>query len=261
MRNIKLVIEYEGTEYEGWQVQAPLKAVPSHFMPGRRFRTIQETIEAVLRQLLQKKVRLAASGRTDAGVHALAQVANFHTTSAMPLKALHRALNSLLPPDISITKVQEAPADFHSRYSAKTKLYRYTILNRPYPSALRRAFVHFCDYPLDIRLMNTEARALKGTRDFTSFHAVPEPEKKGRSSVRTIRRISVLRRGSDIVIEVEANGFLQNMVRTIVGTLIEIGRGKFPAGSAKRILEARDRRCAGPTAPARGLCLVRVSYR
>jgi tRNA pseudouridine38-40 synthase len=139
-------------------------------------------------------------------------------------------------------------------------LYRYTILNRPYPSALRRAFTHFCDFPLDVRVMNKEARALKGSHDFTSFHAVPEPEKKGRSSVRTIRRISVRRFKGDIVIEVEADGFLKNMVRTIAGTLIEAGRGKLPAGSVKRILDARDRNCAGPTAPARGLCLVRVRY-
>jgi len=253
MRNIKLTIEYDGTAYEGWQIQNPAKdGGPSRHPP-----TIQATIEKHLRHILGEPVKLTGSGRTDTGVHAAGQVANFFTRSRIPLAGLRKALNSLLPPDIVIIAAVEAAEDFHSRFSAKNKLYRYTILNRDYPSALRRDFVHFCDYPLSLALMRKEAAVLKGTHKFTAFHAA---DKKERSSVRTIRRISVVRKGEDIVIEIEANGFLKNMVRTIVGTLIEIGRGRFPAGSMKKILASRDRKQAGPTAAAAGLCLVRVDY-
>lgn len=253
MRNIRLTIEYNGTAYEGWQVQNP----PKGGGPSRHPPTVQATIEKRLRDILGEPVKLTGSGRTDAGVHAAGQVANFFTASRIPLAGLRKALNSLLPPDIVVLRAAGAAADFHSRFSAKSKLYRYTILNRAHPSALRRDFVHFCDYPLSVPLMRKEAAVLKGTHDFTAFHAA---DKKERSSVRTIRRIAVARKGKDIVIEIEANGFLKNMVRTIVGTLIEIGRGRFPAGSMRKILSSRDRKQAGPTAAARGLCLVRVSY-
>ncbi|MGE5309306.1 MAG: tRNA pseudouridine(38-40) synthase TruA [Deltaproteobacteria bacterium] len=248
MRNIKLIIEYDGTAYEGWQVQN---------LKGRTARTIQETICRALEGIVGGKVKLTGSGRTDAGVHALAQVANFHTASKIPVRNLQKALNSVLPDDIVITKAEEVDDDFHARYSAKWKLYRYTILNRQYPSAIRRNFVAFVDYPLSAAAMKREAAALKGRHDFRSFHAADNEEK---SSVRTIRKIAVRKSGDDIVIEVEADGFLKNMVRTIAGTLIETGRGKFPAGSMKRILAAKDRRQAGPTAPASGLALVKVTY-
>ena len=254
MRTIKLTIEYDGTAYEGWQVQNPSKGGHG---PSRNRPTIQATIEKHLRKILGEPVKLTGSGRTDAGVHAAGQVANFSTSSRIPLAGLQKALNCLLPPDIAIIAVAEAAQGFHSRFSAKDKLYRYTILNRSYPSALRRDFVSFCDYPLNVALMRREAAALKGTHVFTAFHAA---DKKERSSIRTISRISVARRGEDVVIEIEANGFLKNMVRTIAGTLIEIGRGKFPAGSMKKILAGRDRKKAGPTASACGLCLIRVRY-
>jgi tRNA pseudouridine38-40 synthase len=255
LRNIKLTIEYEGTGYEGWQVQNPSDPVLSHLR--RRPRTIQAAIEHALAKVLKEKVKLTGSGRTDAGVHALAQVANFFTGSAIPLKGLQKALNGILPEDITISGVEEADGKFHSRYSAKWKLYRYTILNRAYPSALRRNFVWFTDYRLNAALMAREARVLKGTHDFRSFQG---HDKKERSSVRTVRRISVKRSGDEVVIEIEANGFLKNMVRAVVGTLADIGRGRFPEGSMKRILAARDRSQAGPTAPASGLCLIKVTY-
>jgi tRNA pseudouridine38-40 synthase len=256
VRNIKLTIEYEGTEYEGWQVQNPSRSVPSHFRRAAK-KTLQAELEKALRMILREKVRLTGSGRTDAGVHACGQVANFHTVSAIPLYGLQKALNAVLHPDISISSVKEVPAGFHSRFSAKGKFYRYTILNRAYPSSLRRNFVLFCDYPLNVSAMAREARVLKGTHDFRSFHSADEKE---RSSVRTIRRIAVVRKGEEIHIDIEANGFLKTMVRTIAGTLIEIGRGRFPAGSMKMILAARNRTAAGPTASPQGLCLMRVKY-
>lgn len=254
VRNIKLTIEYKGTGYEGWQVQNPAKS--SRF-PVREAKTVQAVIESALQPILNEKVKLTGSGRTDAGVHARAQVANFHTSSAIPSGRLRRALNGALPRDISISKAEDVPEGFHSRFSAKWKLYRYTVLNRAYPSALANDFVYFCDYALDITAMRREARALKGTHDFRSFHAAGDGE---RSSVRTIRRLTIARKGDEIAITIEASGFLKNMVRTIAGTLIEVGRGRFSRGSMKRILDARDRKSAGPTAPPQGLCLLKVTY-
>lgn len=253
MRNILLEIEYDGTAYAGWQVQNASKT-------GRGPKgsvTVQSTLCAALDNILGEKVMLTGSGRTDAGVHAQAQAANFHTASSIPVRGLQKALNSALPPDIRITACREVPEDFHARYSAKWKLYRYTILNSPIQSALRRHYVFYCDYPLDVGRMSREASALKGTHDFSSFHAA---EAKRESSVRTVRRISIAKKGDTVTIEIEANGFLKNMVRTIAGTLIDIGRGRFPAGSMRRILAAKDRKAAGPTAPPQGLCLVKVWY-
>ena len=234
MRNLKLEIEYDGTNYCGWQVQK------SH-----RSKSIQEVIEKTLRKILQERVRLIASGRTDAGVHALGQVANFKTRSKIPSGKLQRALNGLLPDDISIIKVEEKPLDFHSRFRAKSKVYQYTILNRAYPSALLRNRVYFYPYPLNIRLMRKKARSLLGKHDFKSFCASASSVK---DTVRTIKRLSIKKSGPALItIEIEADGFLYNMVRRIAGTLIETGRGKSP-------------KLAGPTAPACGLRLVKVRY-
>jgi tRNA pseudouridine38-40 synthase len=246
MRNLKLEIEYEGTNYCGWQVQNS-----SHK------KSIQEVIEKTLRRILQEKIRLIASGRTDAGVHALAQVANFETKSNIRPQKLQRALNSLLPQDIVITAIEEKNPDFHSRFSAKSKTYRYSILNRSYPSALLRNTVYHYPYPLDIKLMQKEAKILLGKHNFKSFQASGKLE---RDPVRTIKSIKITKSQDRIYIDIEADGFLYNMVRNIVGTLLEIGRGKLPEGSLKKILSAKDRRLAGPTAPAKGLCLIRVKY-
>jgi tRNA pseudouridine38-40 synthase len=259
MPNFRLEIEYEGTNYCGWQVQ-----------PHRRLKSIQQVIEEVLRKILQEKVKLVASGRTDAGVHALAQVANFKTNSQISLDKLQHGLNSLLPPDIVIKAIEEVPADFHSRFQAKSKVYRYVVLNRAYPSALLRNTVYQYPYPLDLQLMRKEAKALLGKHDFKSFCATAGSTK---TTIRTIKHIRIYHeprtmnyepktQPSDclIYIEIEADGFLYNMVRNIVGTLLEIGRGKMPAGSLKKILLAKDRKLAGPTAPAQGLCLLRVKY-
>jgi tRNA pseudouridine38-40 synthase len=245
-RNLRLEIEYDGTNYCGWQVQN------SH-----QHKSIQGAIEKTLQKILQEKIRLVASGRTDAGVHAFDQVANFKTRSDIPLKKLQTALNGLLPDDIAVIKIEEANPDFHSRFCAKSKVYRYTILNRPYPSPLLRKKVFFYRWPLDIKIMQKEARVLIGRHNFKCFQAA---DKKKRDAVRTIKRLKITRAKNLIYIEVEADGFLKNMVRNIAGTLMEIGRGKLPEGSLKKILLSKNRNLAGPTAPAKGLALVKVNY-
>jgi len=245
MRNIKLTIEYDGKNYAGWQSQA------------RKHKTIQETLETALKRILQKKTKVTASGRTDAGVHARAQVANFKTDSGMASEKLCLALNAVLPDDISIIKAEQISPDFHSRLSAKSKVYRYTILNRPSRPAVLRGMVYFFPHALDLGLMRKEAKVLLGRHNFKSFQAA---DKKERSALRTIKNLRVARDNDLIHIDIEADGFLYNMIRNIVGTLIEVGRGRLAQGSTKKILLAKDRRLAGPTVPAKGLCLLEVKY-
>jgi tRNA pseudouridine38-40 synthase len=247
IRNIRLTIEYDGTDYCGWQVQSRNSSKKS----------IQAVIEKALQKILQEKIKLIGSGRTDAGVHALAQVANFRTKAKIPATNLQKALNSILPDDISIFKAEDVKPDFHSRFSAKSKIYRYTILNRSYPSALSRNTAYFFTYPLNVKLMQKESRVLLGRHNFKSFQLTQKQEK---NPVRTIEQIRVQKKADLIHIDIEADGFLYNMVRSIAGTLIEIGRGKLAPGSLKRILFAKNRKFAGPTALARGLCLLEVKY-
>ncbi|MBU3958521.1 MAG: tRNA pseudouridine(38-40) synthase TruA [Candidatus Omnitrophica bacterium] len=253
LRNIKLTIEYDGTDYCGWQIQK------SHTPHASRYtsKSIQGTIEKVLSEILQRKIRLIGSGRTDAGVHAQGQVANFKTDSNIPLEKLQKALNALLPGDIVITKTKEVDMDFHSRFYAKSKVYRYTILNRPYPSALLKNRVYFYPYPLDIKLMRDESKVLLGRHDFSAFCASGSAHK---NSARAIKKIKIIKENDLLCIDIEADGFLYNMARNIAGTLIEIGRGRFPKGRLRKILLSRSRRLAGPTLPAQGLCLVKVKY-
>ncbi len=266
MRNLKLQIEYDGTNFCGWQVQNS----PQSIVRSPQKKSIQETIEKVLWKILQEKVKVISSGRTDAGVHAFGQVANFKTNSKISLEKLQRALNGLLPDDITINKIEEVSLDFHSRFAARSKVYRYAILNRPYPSALLRNRVYFYPYPLDVKLMREEAKYLIGKHDFKVFCASGSSTK---DTIRIIKKITIrktncglstmdyrLKDDCLIVIDIEADGFLYNMVRNIVGTLLEIGRGNFPKGSLKKILLSRDRKLAGPTVPAYGLCLLKVQY-
>ncbi|MDI6758920.1 MAG: tRNA pseudouridine(38-40) synthase TruA [Candidatus Omnitrophota bacterium] len=260
MRNIRLEIEYDGTNYCGWQIQ-------NRHTSGAKYRwSIQEVIEKTLQKILQEKIKIIASGRTDAGVHARAQTANFKTNNNISPEKLQKALNGLLPEDISVNKVFDAPLNFHSRFSAKTKVYRYTILNRSFSQPLLRNTVYHYPYPLNIRLMQDEANALLGRHDFKAFCASNSNIK---DTFRTIKKISIRKTSSCtlcpistafLVIEIEADGFLYNMVRNITGTLLEIGRGKFPVGSIKKILHSANRIFAGPTAPAKGLCLLKVKY-
>lgn len=244
MRNIRLVIEYDGTNYAGWQVQKNAKS-------------IQATLETALKRILREKIKLISCGRTDSGVHAKGHVANFKTNSKIPLVNIQRGLNSILPKDIVIKEAKEVPLDFNSRFDAKSKVYRYTILNRSCPAALYRNYFYHIPYKLDLNLMRREAKVLLGRHDFKSFQAA---DKKERSSVRTIKKLTVKKKGDFIEIEMEADGFLYNMARNIVGTLVEIGRGRFKPGSMKNILKAKDRNLAGRTAPAKGLCLAEVKY-
>lgn len=245
MRNIKLTIEYDGSGYAGWQEQ------------GRKHRTIQEALEKALYKILHKRIRVFGSGRTDAGVHARAQVANFKADSGIAVEKLRMALNALLPEDISVIRAQEEVPGFHSRFSAISKVYRYAILNRPSKPAILRGTVYFYPHRLNLGLMRSEARELLGKHDFKSFQAA---DKKEKGAVRTIRDIKIIRNKDLIYIDIEAEGFLYNMARNIAGTLIEVGRGRFPKGSVKKILRARNRNLAGPTLPAKGLCLVEVKY-
>ncbi|MCM8763146.1 MAG: tRNA pseudouridine(38-40) synthase TruA [Candidatus Omnitrophica bacterium] len=249
MRNIKITLEYDGRRYAGWQIQ------PKNQTAKRQ--TIQESIEKTLQKILQEKIKVIGSGRTDAGVHALAQVANFKTHSKIPLEKLQKALNALLPEDMVVNKIEEVGPDFHARFQAKSKLYRYTILNRRYPSVFLRHYAYFYPYPLDVNLMRKEAQYLVGRHNFKSFYT---SDKKIRNPVRTIKYIKIKNNKGLITIDIEADGFLYNMARNIVGTLLEIGRGRFPQGSMKKILLAKDRTKAGPTVPAGGLCLIRVNY-
>jgi len=246
-RNLRLEIEYDGTNYCGWQTQKNL----------RHRKTIQDAIEKTLRKIIQEEIHLIVSGRTDAGVHARAQVVNFKTSRAISAKKLQIALNGLLPDDIAVRKISEAPLDFHSRFDAKSKLYRYVILNRPYSAPLLRKEVYFYPHPLNISLMRREAKALLGRHNFRSFQAT---EKKEKNPFKSIKKIGITRKGPFLRIDIEADGFLYNMMRNIVGTLISVGRGRLPKGSLKRILMAKDRRAAGQTAPARGLSLIKVRY-
>ncbi|OGX30162.1 MAG: tRNA pseudouridine(38-40) synthase TruA [Omnitrophica WOR_2 bacterium RIFCSPLOWO2_12_FULL_51_24] len=244
MRNILLKIEYDGTNYAGWQYQKNAKS-------------IQETMEAALKRITGRKARLISCGRTDAGVHALGHIANFVTDSQMPLFRLQKALNGVLPKDIVVKEVRDVPLKFNSSRDAKSKLYVYTILNDPAGCALSRGYVRHVPYKLNLNLMIGAAKCLLGRHNFKSFQAA---DNRKRSSVRTIKRLEIKKKGDLIKIEVEGDGFLYNMVRNIAGTLIEIGRGRFKPGSMKKILKAKDRKLAGPTAPAKGLCLVEVKY-
>ncbi|MFH1281863.1 MAG: tRNA pseudouridine(38-40) synthase TruA [Candidatus Omnitrophota bacterium] len=251
MRNIKLTIEYAGTHYHGWQVQNV------KHKSDARCQTIQQIIEKTLRRILQEDIKLTVAGRTDSGVHALCQVANFKSSSRMPLEKLHWALNCLLPQDIKVARIKNVGLDFNSRFSAKSKLYRYTILNRKYSSALLANRVYFFHYPLDVPLMRSEAKVLLGRHNFTSFQAA---DTRQRNPLRTIKLIKISKDKDLLHIDIQADSFLYNMVRSIAGTLLEIGRGRFSQGSMEKILKARNRQLAGPTLPAKGLYLVKVRY-
>jgi tRNA pseudouridine38-40 synthase len=243
-RNLKVVIEYDGTNYGGWQRQ-------------KNAMTVQQALEEAIERIVQQKVTLTGASRTDAGVHALGQVANFRTASRIPAGRLLLAINSQLPPDVVVKSVAGVDDSFHATFNARSKVYRYTILNRPVRSALDRDFCHFVGPTLDVNAMRRAARFLIGRHDFKAFESDADPES---NSVRTVMRASWQRDGHYLVFTIEGDGFLYNMVRAIVGTLTDVGRGKITPQGLKDILESRDRTFAGPTAPAKGLCLVKVKY-
>lgn len=254
MRNIKLTIEYDGTAYHGWQSQ--INAI-----------TVQDTVTAAVRGLTGESCCLTGSSRTDTGVHALGFVCNFFTESNIPADKFAFALNTMLPEDIVIRKSEEAPADFHSRFSAKGKKYRYLIFNSAFPSALLRHRAYHIYYPLNVESMRKAAGYFIGAHDFNAFSAAGSG---AATTVRTVTEASIRRDanrremirqdGGLIEFDIAGDGFLYNMVRIIAGTLVEVGFGKIEPDAIPDILASRDRRKAGRTAPAQGLYLVEVYY-
>ena len=244
-RNIRLLLEYDGTRYHGWQRQA-------------EDLTIQGVVEAALQRLTREAVALIGSGRTDAGVHARGQVANFRTESAIPLTAFHKGLNSLLPRDIVVLSATEAEPSFHARKSARAKTYEYRILNRGNRSPLNRHYAWWIAPPLDLTAMAGAAAVLPGEHDFTAFRA------SGSDNINPVRRVLAAgwREGDGgwLTFTITATGFLRGMVRSLVGTMAEVGRGKAPATILAELLESGARHLAGPTAPPQGLYLVEVFY-
>lgn len=245
LNNFKLTIEYDGTAYNGWQRQ-------------KTGRTIQGEIEKAISVITQQKVTLAGAGRTDAGVHALGQVANFVCDTMLEPGAFIKGLNSLLPGNIIIRDCVSEHKDFHSRYDAKSKIYNYRILNREIPSAIERHYTWFIRKKIDVEAMQKAASHLVGTHDFKAFEGTGSPRK---STIRSVLRAGIILKKVDLIIfDIEADGFLRFMVRNIVGTLVGVGLGKITSGDFKGILESRDRGNAGITAPPQGLFLVEVKY-
>ncbi len=244
MRNIKLLLSYDGTDFSGWQRQ-------------RDRRTVQQELEEAIGRLTGTIPSSNASGRTDAGVHALGQVVHFFTASLHRPEVFVKALNAILTPDVRIHGAWDVPQSFHCTLDAKTKLYRYVIDNGPVADPFRLRYADHIHQRLDTDAMHRAAHALKGRHDFHSFET-NWPNRT--SSVRTITSIGVMRTDDNVAIEVEADGFLYNMVRSITGTLVMVGLGRRPEGWVAEALAAEDRSAAGPTAPPQGLFLVRVCY-
>jgi tRNA pseudouridine38-40 synthase len=248
MRSFKLTLAYDGTAYAGWQVQADA-------------RTIQAELETALQRVTGQAVRATASGRTDAGVHAFAQVVSFSSATRLAPDVLRKALDANLPDDIVVVDVREAPPGFHAIRDASRKRYRYVIQDGPVRDVFARAYAWYIPQRLDVRAMSRAAQVLLGEHDFSSFEASGSERA---SSVRTIIELTVQRTAAQfldrVVVEVEANGFLYNMVRNIVGSLVQVGRGKQDPEWLAAVLAARDRKVAGATAPPQGLFLVHVEY-
>ena len=239
-RTIKLTLQYDGTEYVGWQRQADGTS-------------IQGLIEDALKPIEGAPVTVHGAGRTDAGVHALGQVASFNLTAALDTTTLARALNAVLPLDVRIVGAEEMPADFHARFSATGKVYQYRIVNGPFASPFERRYVWHVIPKLNLDAIGEASAALVGTHDFAAFQGTGTAVA---SSVRTVRRLA----WDETLMEIEGDGFLRHMVRNIAGTLVEIGLGRWPPSAIVEILESRDRARAGTTAPPQGLFLVRVEY-
>ena len=245
MYNYKLTIQYDGSRYRGWQVQ------------GNTDLTIQGKLEGVLSRLTGQLVEVHGSGRTDAGVHALGQVANVKLPHPVEPSELLGELNRYLPADIGVIAAEPAPERFHARLNARSKTYRYRIWNSAIPNVLERSYLYPLPEPLDVAAMERAAADLVGTHDFRSFCGLKRFKK---STVRTITDISITQDGAEMRLEFTGNGFLMRMVRILAGTLVEVGLGQREADSMPAVLAAQDRAAAGPALPAQGLALVRVEY-
>ena len=244
MKRVGLVVAYDGTNYSGWQIQ------PNGI-------TIQGVLNDALTDLLGEKIEIMGASRTDAGVHALGNVAVFDTESRIPAEKMSFALNQRLPEDIRIQESCEVPLDWHPRYCDTRKTYEYRILNRRFAIPTERLYSHFFYYPLDVEKMQQAADYLVGEHDFKSFCST---RTQVENTVRAIYFLRVIKEGDMIRIRINGNGFLYNMVRIIVGTLLKVGTGMYPPEHVKEILEAKDRRLAGPKAEARGLTLMEIEY-
>jgi tRNA pseudouridine38-40 synthase len=244
MRNLKFTLSYDGTDFNGWQTQ-----------PG--YRTVQDILEQAIAAVTGARPHANASGRTDAGVHAVGQVVNFYTETRLSPETLSRAVNAHLPADVVVRDAAEVEQSFDANKDAVRKLYRYVIHDAPVPDPFLRKYSAWSKHRLDASAMARAARVLVGRHDYHSFET-DWPNRM--SSVRTVTHLTVNRAGDYIWIDVEADGFLYNMVRAIAGTLINVGRGFWPDSKVAEILTAEDRKEAGPTAPACGLFLMRVTY-
>lgn len=243
-KRVKLIIGYDGTNYCGWQIQD-------------NGITVEEIINRELSRLLGEEIAVIGASRTDSGVHALGNVAVFDTITKIPPEKICFALNQRLPDDITIQASEEVPLDFHPRFSNSTKTYEYQILNRRFDIPVLRLYTHFVYMPLDLEKMQKAAAYLVGEHDFKSFCSARTQVK---DTVREIYNLDLWKEGEIIKIRISGNGFLYNMVRIIVGTLIKVGLGVYPPEHVKEILEAKDRNVAGPKAPAKGLTLIGIAY-
>ena len=242
--NVKLTIEYDGTEYHGWQIQ------PNGL-------TIQEVLEQAIEKLLGIRPRLNGSGRTDAGVHALGQVANFICEREVDLRQLHRGLNAVTPPDIVVKEVERVADSFDARRDCRSRVYQYRIWNHPLPTVFYRRYSWHVYDPLNLEAMEEAVRFLEGEHDFASFQA---SGCDAAHSVRKVYRNTLCRQEEFLIYTIEATAYLRHMVRNIIGTLVEVGRGERSVTDFADLLRARDRTRAGPTAPPQGLFLVEVKY-
>ncbi len=244
-RNLKMILAYDGTAYAGFQRQA------------EPHRTIQGVLERELQKITGETVTVTGAGRTDAGVHARGQVVNFYTASALPEHTFQKALNGLLPRDMAILAVSQVDQSFHARFDAKSKTYSYRIYHGPVRPVFERHFVYFYKYDLEDEPMAEAAQLLVGTQDFRSFQAAGSAVAH---TVRTVHWCQLSRSGPELRLSINADGFLYHMVRNIVGSLLLVGNGRMTPQDFRRLILARDRSKAGPTAPASGLCLEEVFY-
>ncbi|MBI4971539.1 MAG: tRNA pseudouridine(38-40) synthase TruA [Candidatus Omnitrophica bacterium] len=245
MRTLKLTIEYDGTHFFGFQRQ-------------KEHRSVQEELEKAFRQFLHEPICVTGAGRTDSGVHALRQVAHIRIQNPLPEAAIRKAVNGILSKDVVVKKVEAASSDFHARYSARGKIYQYFVWNSLIRSPLNEAISYRYPKKLDLEKMKEAGRHLTGKHDFKSFQT--SGGKKDMATVRNLSALKISKKGSLISFTFEGDGFLYNMVRNIVGTLIWVGEGRLTPFDIPQILKARDRRKAGPTAPAQGLFLIKVKY-
>jgi tRNA pseudouridine38-40 synthase len=242
VKNFRLSVQYDGTNFQGWQIQ-------------KGGRTVQGVLEETLARLLGEAVRLVGAGRTDAGAHALGQVANFHSATNLPASAVFRGLSALVPRDIGVARLEEATSIFHARFDARSRIYAYRI--RETFSPLRRLYTWTPGYRQDWNLIREATAHFEGQNDFRSFASL---EGRERRTLCTVSRASWRQEQEEMVFEIEADRFLPHMVRAMVGTLVEVGRGRYAPGQVEEMLRAAGRQHGGPTAPPQGLYLVAVTY-